>query len=183
MLEELQVLWRNLGFSQHPRSVPWADGRESGYWRTGGALGLSCHHGNQELLYSSALYNVRAQDACRALRIPQYFGHKGSGQSASYRYSSVAKVICRRKKTPLESSAGSSIAWVAQNTREAVNMSFKSNTSTGVRAQSLSFPTSRRVQPQCMKCVKQSRAFGEDELNGQRVVGGGHFLLRGTAWS
>ena len=65
-------------------------------------------------------------------------------------------------KTSPKSSTGSEIAWVAQTTQGAVNMSLLTSSSTGVRAESLFFPTLRRVKQQCMQCVKQSLAFTEE---------------------
>ena len=136
-------------------SIPCVDVRELGYWRAGGALVWSCHHGKQALPHSSALYNLRAHHASRALKMPKKNYDTREGGSLHLTDMTQSKLRRRRcQNVTRESSAGSAIAWVAQATRGAINVSLLTSSSTGVRAESLLFPTSRRVKQQCMQCVK-----------------------------
>ena len=77
--------WRNCrcyGGTMGSRSnlvlVPSADGRQSGYWRTGSATRWSCRHGEQVLPHSSTSCNLPAQDASRSFKIPLFFLYRNT---------------------------------------------------------------------------------------------------------
>ena len=105
---------------------------------------------------------------------------RGGGQSAPYERSSILWSRGRRQKTRSESSAGSANASGTQIIQGAVNLSHLASSRLGVGSvRGFGFvPMLRRVCATAVvhtECYATADYFNKTGINGQRVVGGGHF--------